>query len=275
MHRDPLHRERASLPLDTPRITDILRALDACERSSPANERAERLLRFVYRTHRGHVIRLSENDRHMPGHAALVVVDVQNDFCSPQGSLPAGYRFDLQFVDAMLPRLHKLIEAARHSRIPVIFVRTLHDPSNDSHAWLARLGDAADNARTGVTCRTNTWGAEFFGVAPQAGDHIVTKHRFSAFVGTNLALTLRSLDVQSILFTGVATEVCVESSLRDGLFHDFYVTLVEDCAASYTKTAHDASVHVVGKHFGLVTTADELVDRWTKTRDTEEAGVAE
>jgi nicotinamidase-related amidase len=217
------------------------------------------------------VVRLSESDRHTPGHAALVVVDVQNDFCSPQGSLPAGYGFDLQFVEAMVPRLQGLIEAARRAGIPVIFVRTVHDPSNDSPAWLDRLGDG--NERTGVTCRTGSWGAELFCVAPALGDHVVVKHRFSAFVGTNLAIILRSLGVSSVLFTGVATEVCVESTLRDGLFHDFYVTLVQDCAASYSQAAHDASVHVVGKHFGLVTTADELISRWTPARQMEEVGL--
>jgi ureidoacrylate peracid hydrolase len=207
---------------------------------------------------------LAEDDRHLPGSAALVVVDVQNDFCSPAGSLPSAYGFDLRYVEAMLPRLRRLIDAARASGVPVIFVRTVHDESNDTPAWLGRLGDGSQRSRTAATCRTGGWGAEFCGVAPQPGDHIVTKHRFSAFVGTNLAITLHSLGVRSVLFTGVATEVCVESSLRDGLFHDFYVTLVEDCAASYSQKAHDAAVDVVGKHFGLVTTSDELIDLWDR-----------
>ncbi|MDG4663782.1 cysteine hydrolase [Mycobacterium sp. 236(2023)] len=219
------------------------------------------------------MVRLSESDRHQPEHAALVVVDVQNDFCSPTGSLPVGYGFDLQFVNAMVPTLQRLISAARRAGMPVIFVRTVHDPSNDSPAWLGRLGDGDGSERTGVTCRTGTWGAEFFGVAPEPGDHVVTKHRFSAFVGTNLAIVLRSLGARSALFTGVATEVCVESSLRDGLFNDFYVTLVQDCAASYSRQAHDASVHVIGKHFGLVTTADELITRWTSVSRIEEVGL--
>lgn len=216
--------------------------------------------------------RLSERDRHTPGRAALVVIDVQNDFCAAAGSLPSGYQFDLQFVDAMVPRLRRLIGAARATGMPVIFVRTVHDESNDSPAWLGRLGDGAGSERASVTCRTGTWGAEFYGVAPQPGDHIVTKHRFSAFVGTNLAITLTSLDIRSVIFTGVATEVCVESSLRDGLFHEFYVTLVADCSASYSQAAHDASVGVVGKHFGLVTTSDRLFDLWAQAGETEGSG---
>lgn len=203
-------------------------------------------------------------DRFLPGRAALAVVDVQNDFCAPEGALPNGYQFDLTDVAVMVPRLHRLIRSARTVGIPVIFVRTLHDESNDSAAWLGRLGTGVGSERTRVTCRTGSWGADFYEVGPQPGDYVVTKHRFSAFVGTNLALTLTSLGVNSVLFTGVATEVCVESSLRDGLFHEFYVNLVEDCSASYSRAAHEASVRVVGKHFGLVTTSDELTELWAK-----------
>ncbi|MGE2715870.1 cysteine hydrolase family protein [Mycolicibacterium litorale] len=212
--------------------------------------------------------RAPQHERHIPGRAALVVVDVQNDFCAAEGSLPSRYHFDLRFVDAMVPRLQRLIGSARAVGMPVIFVRTVHDESNDSPAWLGRLGDDAGSERASVTCRTGTWGAEFFCVAPQSGDHVITKHRFSAFVGTNLAITLTSLGIHSVLFTGVATEVCVESSLRDGLFHEFYVTLVEDCAATYDEAAHDASVNVVRKHFGLVTTSTELIDSWTSMGQT-------
>lgn len=205
---------------------------------------------------------LSEHERHAVDRVALVVVDVQNDFCSPRGALPAGFQFDLTSVHAMVPRLDRLIRAARKHRVPVVFVRTVHDPSNDSPAWLGRLGGGAGIQRTGATCRTGTWGADFFSVTPEPTDLVVTKHRFSAFVGTNLHIALSSLGVRSLLFGGVATEVCVESSLRDGLFHDYFVTLVQDCAASYSQQAHDASVQVIGQHFGLVTTADRLISRW-------------
>jgi nicotinamidase-related amidase len=91
---------------------------------------------------------------------------------------------------------------------------------------------------------------------------IIEKHRFSAFVGTNLSIVLRSIGADSLLFAGVATEVCVESSLRDGLFNDFYVSLVEDCSASYSAEAHSASVAVVRQHFGSVTSSEELLSLW-------------
>lgn len=91
---------------------------------------------------------------------------------------------------------------------------------------------------------------------------MIVKHRFSAFVGTDLDSVLRSRGIESLLFTGVATEICVESSLRSGLFHEYWVSLVEDCAASYSPAAHAASVAMVAQNFGTVVTADDLASMW-------------
>jgi ureidoacrylate peracid hydrolase len=199
--------------------------------------------------------------RYDPAHTALIVVDVQNDFCSPDGSL-AGVGNDVSAAVEMVPRLQSLIENARAVGMPVVFIQTIHDETNDSPQWLGRVDAGPGTERPGITCRTSSWGGQFYEVAPQPGDHVVIKYRYSAFIGTNLEILLRTLGVQSLLFTGVATEICVESSLRDGLFADYWVSLVEDCAASYSQAAHDASVSVVGTQFGTVTTSTELASIW-------------
>jgi nicotinamidase-related amidase len=199
--------------------------------------------------------------RYDPSHAALVVIDVQNDFCDPDGAV-AGRGADVTAVGLMVPRLAALIEAARAASVPVIFVRTTHDETDDTEAWLARYSQEPEQAPPGVICRTGSWGAEFYGVAPEPGEIVITKHRYSAFVGTSLDMTLRTLGVRSLLFTGVATEVCVESSLRDGLSAEYLVSLVADCAATYSTQAQDASVDVVSHSFGVVTSSAELATTW-------------
>ncbi|MFC4242580.1 cysteine hydrolase family protein [Gryllotalpicola reticulitermitis] len=200
--------------------------------------------------------------RYDPAHAALIVVDVQNDFCSPDGSL-GKIGNDVSAAVTMVPRLQGLIDAAHGAGLPVIFIQTLHDETNDSPQWLNRHGEPGKN-RSSITCRTGTWGADFYEVGPVAGDLVVNKYRYSAFVGTNLQIVLTTLGVESLLFTGVATEVCVESSLRDGLFAEYYVTLVDDCAASYDQAAHDASVRGVAKNFGTVVSSGYLEGLWAE-----------
>jgi ureidoacrylate peracid hydrolase len=203
--------------------------------------------------------------RYDPAHTALIVVDVQNDFCHPEGSL-AKIGNDTSATVEMVPRLVKLIEEARAADLPVIFIQTIHDETNDSPQWLNRYASDPADERGSITCRTGSWGGEFYGVKPLPDENVVVKYRYSAFIGTNLNIVLTTLGIKSLLFTGVATEVCVESSLRDGLFAEYYVSLVEDAAASYSQAAHDASVRVVGKHFGTIVRQEYLSDLWQSAR---------
>ncbi len=201
--------------------------------------------------------------RFAPGTAAVVVVDVQNDFCDPAGAC-AQRGSDVAGAVAMVPRLERFLDAARAAGVLVVFIQTTHDATTNSPAWLARRGDPVPGAPTPVaTCATGTWGAEFYRIAPQPGEPVVVKHRYSAFAGTNLDVVLRSAGVDSLLLTGVSTNVCVESTLRDGLFAEYRVTLVEDCAASFEPEAHAATVANVEQYFGVVATSEEIGATWS------------
>ncbi|MGY1824316.1 cysteine hydrolase family protein [Geodermatophilus sp. SYSU D00079] len=206
--------------------------------------------------------------RTAPETTALVVVDVQNDFCDPAGACGAAGA-DTTDAMAIVPPLERLLQAARAAGVLVVFVQTTHDETTDSPAWLSRSTvDASAPPRPALsTCRTGSWGAEFYGVAPAAGEPVVVKHRYSAFTGTGLDLVLRTAGIRSLLLTGVTTEVCVESTLRDGLFHDYHVTLVEDCCASHNRGAHAACVARVGTYFGAVTDSTELAAAWESARE--------
>jgi len=201
--------------------------------------------------------------RFAPGSAAIVVVDVQNDFCDPDGAC-ARNGSDVTAAVAMVPRLQRFLDAARAAGVLVVFIQTTHDETTDSPAWLARRGDDAPVPVVPAgNCRTGSWGAEFYGVAPQPGEPVVVKHRYSAFAGTNLDVVLRTAGIDSLLLTGVSTNVCVESTLRDGLFAEYRVTLVEDCAASFEADAHAASVENVARYFGVVATSEEIGATWS------------
>jgi ureidoacrylate peracid hydrolase len=194
--------------------------------------------------------------------AALLVVDVQNDFCHPDGVM-AAVGADVRAAMAMVPRLRTLIEEARRVLVPVVWIRTTHDDLTNSPVWLARRSPTLRTSQPPRSnCWTGTWGAEFFEVEPEPGEPVVTKHRYSAFAGTSLGWVLRTLERPSLLITGVSTDTCVESTVRDGLFHEYHVNLVEDCCAAYSQAGHAATVDIVRRNFGLVTTSTELVCQW-------------
>jgi nicotinamidase-related amidase len=199
-----------------------------------------------------------------PAHTALVVVDVQNDFCSPDGSL-AKLGHDATHATEMVPQLERLIDEAHRAGVLVAFVRTTHDDSDNSEVWLGRAAAGPGEHTASIACNTGTWGAEFYRVSPQPQDIVATKHRYSAFVGTDLDQKLRTRGIRSLLFTGATTETCVESSLRDGFLHEYFVSLVTDCVGSFFQSAHDASLDVVRRNFGLLYCADDVIAAWRGT----------
>lgn len=194
--------------------------------------------------------------------SALLIVDVQNDFCSPEGVF-GKKGFDLAHVEESVGCLGSLLHWWRSLDRPVIFVRTLHSRWTDSDIWVGRL---EGSAREMKICRPNSWGAEFYRVAPQEMDGVVTKHRFSGFVGTDLNLILRARGIESLLMTGVTTNVCVETTARDGFNLDYRILLVEDCCGAFSLEEHRATLHNIGKYFGV--TAE-----WKTIKDILEGGM--
>lgn len=199
-------------------------------------------------------------ERFAPHSTALIVVDVQNDFCDPEG-VSARKGHDVSAAVAMAPRLQELLTEARAAGMTIVFIQTTHDLTVDSAVWNTRMGDV-DTPAYDPNCRTGTWGAEFYVVAPEEGDIVVNKHRYSAFAGTDLDMVLRTAGVKTILLTGVATNVCVESTLRDGLFLDYNVGLVPDCCAAYTPEFHDGTIANVRRTFGAVIDSADVVQMW-------------
>jgi len=203
-----------------------------------------------------------------PQHAALVVIDMQNDFCASEGLVAKGGR-DVSAAQEMAARLPGLIAAARAAGVLVVFVRNVYSSDGNSYLSDVWLEQAARKQGGGYTripvCAEGSWEGEFYGaVRPEPGDPIVTKHRYSAFYNTDLDTILRSHGVRTIIFTGVSTNVCVETTAREGFIRDYYVVLVADGTAAYSKDEHDKTLKDIDRFFGEVTTMAELKSIWAK-----------
>src|SRR3990167_1980861 len=197
-----------------------------------------------------------------PQWSCLLVVDVQNDFVSPRGSA-AQRGDDVSAAQAMVPRLVRLIEEARRISLPVVYIKTTHSEWTDTPSWLYRKSQE----NTLSTCREGSWGAEFFdGISPLPQERVVIKHRYSAFINTDLHTVLNAKGIQSVLVTGVATNVCVETTARDAYMYDYYVTLVEDCAAAYDPKLQKNTLENIRRHFGLAASSREIMETWDHRR---------
>ena len=197
-------------------------------------------------------------------HTAVIVVDMQNDFCK------AGWTFDRLGIDismypSMLPRLSRLLTGARDIGVQVIYIQmtVLPNRMSDSPAQIRfnlRLHLASHGATQPMLYTIeDTPGQEIIAeLAPEPGDLVVRKYRSSGFWGTNLDMLLRSNGIETVIVTGCTTEGCVESTARDAMFKDYYVVLPEDCVASDDPRQHEASLFLMRHRFDVVLSNDIL-----------------
>ena len=189
-----------------------------------------------------------------PRRTALMVVDVQNDYCDPTYA-PA--------TVAMLPRLRTLVDEARRFGVQVIYTRDVQGDRWNTPVWLSR--HAGRPQRAGK-CLEGTPGAELHpDFPPREGDLVVVKHRYSAFVGTDLEQVLRARRIETLVFTGIATNICVESALRDAFQRDYWAVAVSDCTATFSETYQALSLEIIARNFGVVAEARELIEAWQRT----------
>jgi ureidoacrylate peracid hydrolase len=210
-----------------------------------------------------------------PSLTAVVVVDMQNDFGAKGGMFDrAG--IPIAGIQAVVAPTVRVLTAARAAGIQIVYLKMQFEPDlSDAggpdapnlliHRRLG-VGDPvqAPNGREGRILIKDTWDTDILpALAPQDGDIVVPKHRFSGFFETSLDAILRERGITSLIFTGCTTSVCVESTLRDAFFRDYRCLLLEDCAAEpiggdLARSNHDASVLVIQTLFGWVSDSGAL-----------------
>jgi nicotinamidase-related amidase len=213
-----------------------------------------------------------------PRHTALIVVDMQRDFCIPGGAFDE-LGIDISMYPPMVPRLVRLVEGARAAGVPILYIqmtqlpnRAIESPAQirfNLRMHLANLSDGVEPLR--YTADGSEGQMIIEELTPAPGDLIVKKYRSSGFWGTNLDMLLRSNGIQSVVMTGCTTEGCVESTARDALFNDYYVVIAEDCVASDDPAQHDASLLLMRHRFDIAS-GDDILGVWAGTAAT--SGVA-
>jgi ureidoacrylate peracid hydrolase len=198
---------------------------------------------------------------------AVIVIDMQNAFVSKGGF------FDLMGAD--IAQCQKAIEpikdicnAARAKQMKVIYVVFYYSPDlrEMGNPGLPYWYKEARFYREHPECQDKylirgTWGADIVKeLEPQEGDMVIEKLKYSAFFGTDTDVTLRTFDIKYLVFVGVATNICVEASLRDAYYHGYFPILVPDATAPLGPAyMREATILNVRQCYGWVTSAKELV----------------
>jgi ureidoacrylate peracid hydrolase len=196
----------------------------------------------------------------LPG-CVLVLVDLQNDFCHPDGAC-ALMGQDITPVQRMLPAVTDLISLAGARDVPTVFLRVTHSPWFSTDGWLRRGAGGATLSSATPIVADGTWGAEFCQVSPAPNDLVVTKHRYSGFDHTELELALRAKRCRTVVLAGTQTNVCVRETAFDAVAQGFGVVVVRDCVASTAPGLHDASLTDISERAGHVVALADLKAAW-------------
>lgn len=201
--------------------------------------------------------------------SALVVVDMQNAFASKKGMLDLAGA-DISGAPRVVQSIRTILEAARSAGIPVVYLQMgyradLSDSGGPSSPnWHKELGIRMMNCRPELKGKLVTVGSWDFEIVdelkPRPEDLVIVKTRYSGFAHTALDAQLQKRGIRYLFFTGIATNVCVESTLRDAFFLDYWPVLITDAAmAAGSPAMHDATVHNVENFFGWTVSAAEFV----------------
>jgi ureidoacrylate peracid hydrolase len=194
-------------------------------------------------------------------HPALLVIDVQNGFMSQGGSYDS-LGMKISNYQQIIPKLSELISICRKHNVPVFYTQAVRESSGidlltRTHRILPKAREERIKKRP--ICVRGTWDAKIVDdVKPTNKDHIVIKRRDSAFQDTETEVWLNSLKVNTLIFCGIDTSICVETSLRDGFNRGYDVILISDATASSNFRHYKTTIEHVKEYYGLVMKAKEM-----------------
>jgi ureidoacrylate peracid hydrolase len=179
-----------------------------------------------------------------PDRTAVLVIDMLNDFLEDGGAMV------LSGGKTLYEPINRLLEHARRSELPIIWVCDEH-PVEDDVEFEKRIPH----------CFAGSWGAEVVDALDvRENDYRVRKRRYSGFFETDLDLRLRELKAESLIVTGLSTNICVRSTIHDAFFRGYQVIVPEDCVAATGQREQESTLYDIETHYGLTTTLDKVVE---------------
>jgi len=212
-----------------------------------------------------------------PTRTAVLVVDMQNDFGS-EGGMFARAGIDISGIRRAVAPTARALAAARAVGIKIVYLKMayrpdlsdLGAPGSVNRVRHERLGvgqavRAPDGRESRILVR-DTWNTEILAeLAPEPGDDVLYKTRFSGFYATDLDARLRRLSVRHLIVTGCTTSICIDSTVRDAMFRDYVCVLLSDCmdepiGSALPRRNHDATLLTAQALLGFVSDTDRFVD---------------
>jgi len=190
-----------------------------------------------------------------PESTALIIIDMQRDFCCEGRSFDRR-GFDIRPAQRLADRLNLFLKEAREVLKHIIHLKMMKIPELASPVVDELYG------RIKIDRSLDPAFAEPYEVIPQPGDVIIPKYKYSGFFSTYLDQFLRSKSINTLIITGVATNVCVESTARDGFMREYYIVIPSDLTEGTSPEAKKWSLLNIDMFFGEVVSSNEILECW-------------
>ncbi len=203
--------------------------------------------------------------------SGFVVVDMQNAFCSKGGMFDMLGMLEEAKVRPVIEKLQKVIPAARKAGLKIVYLRMGYRPdladaggTESPNYWKERALVAAreqPEVKNHILVQGSRDWQIIDELKPHEQDLIVNKNRFSGFPNTGLDIVLKTHNLKYLLFGGLFTNICVESTIRDAYFHEYFPVLVSDCCGNMgPQYTQEATIYAVSHVFGWVTDTAGIID---------------
>ena len=189
---------------------------------------------------------------------ALIVVDMQNGFLDPKGSM-AQLGFASDKLAAASPGVQRLVAGARKADVPVFWTRYVYEP--DFRDGGVQLEEIMPMLKDVNLCVNGTWDAEIHpDMKPEPGDIIIDNNRPSSFYATRLESYLRAQGIENVVVCGVTTNICVETTVRDAAQRDYRTFVVRDAVGEVDDFRGQTALKAMEYLFARVMNVNYVLD---------------
>ena len=178
---------------------------------------------------------------------AVIVIDMQYDFVGDEAVIPC------TCTPNLISNIKKLLDYCHENKVPVIYTQELHRKNKID------FGRELDGDEP-LHCLEGSKGSEIIKeLAPLEEDYVIAKRRYSGFFQTDLQILLTSLNVDTLIITGAATDVCVRATATDAQQYGYFVKVPKDCVAGSTLKQHEAALEHIRYILGKVVTLEDII----------------
>jgi ureidoacrylate peracid hydrolase len=189
------------------------------------------------------------------GNIAVLVVDIQNDFCH-DGGVFAQQGLNVQPAQAVTPRIKAFVEAVRAYRVPVIYSKQIEsdEVSPDN------LKQQFASGKLVPVCAPDSWGSELYQLDPADGEYVLVKHTYDIFSNLELNELLKNKKVDTVIVTGVNTDVCIDTTVRRAFTEGYKVVVPHNLVATMNSEAENHYLKIFNQFFGTVTDSSNVLE---------------